>query len=447
MLSSPPLRDFDLDNFFGVLRTFRIMKPKIRTILMILTLLSLEPLAKTRAVSPPPDGGYPGGNTAEGQSALVSLTTGGYNTAVGFVSLRNNTTASYNTAVGAGTLASNTGDFNTAVGTAALLLNTSGFQNTATGADALAYNNDGYANTANGDATLFSNIRGSANSAFGAFALYFNSTGDNNSAFGYGALQSNDTGFDNTAMGVGALDGNVDGVFNTATGAGALGKNTHGVENNAFGALALASCGGSDNTALGYSAGGNLITGDGNVYIGAGVAGASTETDHTYIRNINTTSVNGAGTDTVTVNLSTGLLGHLSSSRRYKEDIRAMDKSSETLYRLQPVTYRFKKDIDPSQGLDYGLIAEDVAKVDSNLAIRDRNGHIESVRYKAVNAMLLNEFLKQHKAFIEEQHKVQKLEAALASVNERLNEHEAKIDKVSAQVETSRPGPQVVQVP
>jgi hypothetical protein len=147
------------------------------------------------------------------------------------------------------------------------------------------------------------------------------------------------------------------------------------------------------------------------------------------------------------VNLTTGLLGHLTSSQRYKEEIKPMNDASETLYRLKPVTYRYKKEIDSSQSLDYGLVAEQVAQVDPNLAIRDRNGQIDSVRYSAINAMLLNEFLKEHKAFLEEQKKVQRLEKALDAINRRLKEQETKIERVSAHVETSRAGLQVVQTP
>jgi len=118
--------------------------------------------------------------------------------------------------------------------------------------------------------------------------------------------------------------------------------------------------------------------------------------------------------------LTTGLLGHLTSSRRYKEDIKPMDSASQGLFALKPVTFRYKKEIDQSQSLEYGLVAEQVAQVDPNLAIRDKNGQIDSVRYSAINAMLLNEFLKEHKAFVEEKRKVQRLEAALDAVNLRL---------------------------
>jgi predicted ribosome quality control (RQC) complex YloA/Tae2 family protein len=121
------------------------------------------------------------------------------------------------------------------------------------------------------------------------------------------------------------------------------------------------------------------------------------EANHTYIRNINTTSVSGGGTDTVTINLATGLLGHLSSSRRYKEGIKPIDRASEVLYQLKPVSYRYKKEIDSSQSPAFGLIAEEVADVNSALVARNAGGRPESVHYEMINAMLLNEFLKEHK--------------------------------------------------
>jgi hypothetical protein len=229
-----------------------------------------------------------------------------------------------------------------------------------------------------------------------------------------------------------------------AVGGAALLSNTTGSDNTACGGGALNDTTGNDNTALGFQAGILATTGDGNVYIGAGMSGVAGESDHTYIRNVNTTSVNGGSADFVTVDLTTGLLGHATSSRRYKEHIKPMDNASQALFALKPVTFRYKKEIDQSQSPDYGLIAEEVAQVDPNLAIRDRNGQIESVRYSAINAMLLNEFLKEHKAFLEEQRKVQKLEAALAAVNSRLKEQDAKIEKVSAQIEVSKGTPQIV---
>ena len=167
------------------------------------------------------------------------------------------------------------------------------------------------------------------------------------------------------------------------------------------------------------------------------MAGATGESNHTYIKNISSTSVNGGGTDTVTIDLTTGLLGHLSSSLRYKEDIQPVNKASEALFALKPVAYRFKKDIDPSQSLDYGLIAEDVAKVDPSLIIRDGKGQIEGVRYNAINAMLLNEFLKAHRRMEEQDKRIEELTA-------QLKQQAAQIQKVNTQLEMSRPAPQTV---
>jgi len=363
-------------------------------------------------VVPAPDGCYPGLTTAEGCQALQNLTTGAGNTGVGWRSLFSAGASNFNTGVGAGTLVLNTGESNTAVGTAALLLNTTATQNTAVGTG----------------------------------ALLFNSTGPLNTAVGYQALSANVSGLENTAMGDQALLNNT-GNFNVAVGGAALLNNTAGNENTACGSGALNDTTGNDNTALGFQAGISATTGDGNVYIGSGMHGVAGEADHTYVRNVNTTSVNGMGTDTVTVNLTTGLLGHLSSSRRYKEDIKPMDKTSEALYMLNPVTYRFKKDVDPSQSLDYGLVAEEVAKVDPNLAIRDRNGQIESVRYSAINAMLLNEFLKEHKAFVEQQGKLEQQGATIALQQKQIEALTAGLQKVSAQLEASEPAPQVVNNP
>src|SRR6478609_9210945 len=356
------------------------MKPQnLAYILIGIACFGLLPqMQASPQVVPAPDGCYPGFTTAEGCQALQNLTTGTGNTGVGWRSLFSAGASNFNTGVGAGALVLNTGDSNTAVGTVALLLNTTASQNTAVGTGALLFNDTGPSNTAVGYQALFANVSGLENTAIGDQAL-LNNTGNFNVAVGGAALLNNTTGNENTACGSGAL--------NDTTG--------------------------NDNTALGFQAGISATTGDGNVYIGSGMHGVAGEADHTYIRNINTTSVNGMGTDTVTVNLTTGLLGHLSSSRRYKEDIKPMDKTSEALYMLNPVTYRFKKDVDPSQSLDYGLIAEEVAKVDPSLAIRDRNGQIESVRYSAINAMLLNEFLKEHRKKEEQEKTIGELNSGM----------------------------------
>jgi hypothetical protein len=325
-----------------------------------------------------------------------------------------------------------------------MLLNTTGTVNTAVGTDALVHNDSG-----------------SFNNAVGGFTLFNNIDGMHNTAVGYQALFANVSGLESTAIGDQALLHN-NGNFNVAVGGAALLSNTAGNDNTACGGGALNDTTGNDNTALGFQAGILATTGDGNVYIGSGMSGVAGESNHTYVRNINITTVSGGNTDFVTVDLTTGLLGHLSSSRRYKEEIKPMNDASETLFALKPVTFRYKKDIDKSQILDYGLIAEDVAKVDPNLAIRDRNGQIESVRYSAINAMLLNEFLKEHKKFEEQQATIAELKSTVAQqrkdfevtivqqqrgmevLTAELKEQAAQIQKVSAQLEASKPAPQVV---
>ncbi len=450
---------------------------------IVLAVVCFALASTAEAVSPAPDGGYPGANTAEGQNALASLDTsaGIYNTAVGIYSLLSLTNGKFCTAVGGATLLLNTADQNTAVGAGALLSNTTGADNTANGAFALVSNTEGAGNCAFGANALFHNNVGSANCAFGSSALYLNTDGLYNTAIGESALFGN-TGSDNTAVGYAALNGNGDGIENTATGALALASTSSGNFNTAIGYQSLAAnvTGGTNtavgyfalgrntsgaNTALGYGAGANVTTGSFNVYIGTDVGGVADEVGHTYISNIRSTvqpAVNGS--DYVTIRLADGLLGHTSSSQRYKEDIKPMDAASELLYRLKPVTYHYKKDIDPSQSLDYGLVAEDVAKVDPKLAIRDANGKIESVRYSAIYNMLLNEFLKEHRTVETQQSKIEKQDATIVELKSivaeqqkhfaataaqqdkeiqalraSVKEQAAQIQRVGAQVEMKRP--------
>src|SRR6266540_2607619 len=384
------------------------MKPKnviltlVLSTCLALALLCAAAAPKAFGVVPAPDGGYPGFNTAEGQNALLSLTSGIANTGVGWFSLKSNTEGNFNTAIGAGTLLLNTGNRNTATGAGALL-NNNASDNTATGAFALFNNTTGSQNTAIGDQALLSNTDGSNNTATGDKTLLLNTTGGANTASGTSALLGNTTGSFNTANGAAALTSNSTGESNTATGFQALLNNTEGSQNTANGYQALFNSTGSFNVALGAIAGFNATTGNGNVYIGQGMVGVAGESNHTYIRNIVSTSVSGGDSDFVTVDLTTGLLGHASSSRRYKEDIKPMDNASQALFALKPVTFRYRKEIDQSQSLEYGLIAEEVAQVDPSLAIRGAKGQIENVRYSAVNAMLLNEFLKEHKKVQEQQ--------------------------------------------
>ena len=405
---------------------------------------------KVRAVIPPPDGGYPGGNTAEGQNALLSLSSGGYNTAVGFVSLRTNTTSSFNTAIGAGALFSNIADENTATGAGALLSNTNGDRNTANGAFVLFNNTTGTSNTGDGWRALFQNTTGARNTASGRQALLSNTTGFENTATGSVALQNNTTGNDNTATGFAALNSNTTGALNTANGTGALVNST-----------------GDLNVALGFAAGVNLATGNNNIDVGnVGVRreanairiGAQIAvTDQfgvlhpahtaTYIAGIRDTTTGIADAIPVLID-SAGQLGTMSSSRRFKKEIKPMDKASEAILDLKPVTFEYKS--DKTDTPQFGLIAEEVAQVNPDLVVHDKNGEIYTVRYDAVNAMLLSEFLKEHRKNEEQQKQINVLTA-------QLKEQAAQIQKVSAQPEASKlatgrirrggPAPQMVNNP
>ena len=241
---------------------------------------------------------------------------------------------------------------------------------------------------------LFSNTGGSSNTAYGYAALSA-SGGNANTAVGDSALHNNTGGSRNVANGWEAMYRNTMGAENTAIGDETLVYNIMGNYNTAVGSNALHNTTGSSNIAVGHGAGANVSSGSYNVYIGERLEGVTGEVGHTYISNISSTQQN---LSPVTIDLATGLLGHEFSSQRYKEDIKPMDKASEALLALKPVTYRYKKDIDKSQALDYGLIAEEVARVDPKLAVRDGKGQIESIRYNAITAMLLNEFLKEHKS-------------------------------------------------
>jgi hypothetical protein len=382
--------------------------PLFLTLLASLSLFAVAPEA--RAVMPPPDGGYPGGNTAEGQSALLSLTTGGFNTGVGFSSLRTVTAGSFNTALGAGALFANTADSNTAIGAGALFSNNTGTQNTANGPFALFLNTAGSSNTAMGFEALFSNTIGNFNTAFGSGALDLNTAGIQNTAVGGSALQGNTAGDNNTAIGENALSSNISGSGNTAVGRTALFNNTTG----------------DNNTIIGVSAGSAITTASNVVCIGATLAGEDVS-NGCYIANIfNQTSSSGSA---VFVN-GAGKLGTSTSSQRFKEAIKPMDEASKALFALKPVSFRYKKEIDPAGTAQLGLVAEDVEDVNPDLVVRDKEGKPYSVRYDQVNAMLLNEFLKEHKAFVEEQNKVRKLEATVADLA-------AGLRKVSAQVQVN----------
>ena len=304
-------------------------------------------------------------------------------------------------------------NMNTAVGTQALLDLTTGQDNTALGFRALTENTEGSLNTAVGSTALRNNRVGNRNTATGAAALFDNSAGNNNTANGYHALESN-KGNNQTAIGSGALE-------DTTTG--------------------------NNNTTLGYESGKNLTTGNDNIEIGnPGVAGesgtiriGSSDQMKTFIAGIHGTELTGGGQ--VVVN-AFGQLGRAASSERFKEEIKPMDKASEAILALRPVTFRYKKEIDPQGTLQFGLVAEEVEKVNPDLVVRDNEGKPYSVRYEQVNAMLLNEFLKEHRTVQELRTTVAKQEATIAqqqrgmdAVTARLDEQAAQIQKVSAQFE------------
>ncbi len=389
---------------------------------------ALSPTAQAQ-LSPAPDGGYPNDNTAEGTGALSSVTTGSENTAIGFSALFSNTTGDSNTATGSEALPANTtGVRNTATGFAALESNTTGERNTATGRAALVNNTTGNNNTADGHDALFSNTTAIRNTATGSFALFSNTTGPHNTAIGYFALFSNTTGDSNTASGYDALVNNTTGVGNIA---------------------------------VGNFAGGNLTTGDQNIDIGnVGVAaeantiriGTEGTQTNAYLAGIYRTNI--AKGLVVKVD-SEGHLGTVGSSERFKDAIKPMDKASEAILALEPVTFRYKKELDPDGTPQFGLVAEEVEKVNPDLVVRDTDGKPYTVRYEAVNAMLLNEFLKEHRAMLRQEATITQLKSAVAlqqkdfqatvaRQQEQIGALAKGLQKVSAQVEVSRLEPRAV---
>lgn len=314
------------------------------------------------AVSPPPDGGYANQNTAEGQDALFGLTTGVNNTAIGFD---------------------------------ALFSDTDGFDNTAIGYQALLNNTTGYLNTATGSYTLHSNTTGAGNTASGNGALTGNTTGSNNTATGEGALTNNTTGNSNMASGYNAL------LYNTT---------------------------GGHNIALGAAAGLNLTTGSNNIDIGNQGVGGEANTIRIGRPGTHTaTFVSGISGATVPSGIavvvdSSGHLGTITSSSRFKEAIRPMDKASEAILSLQPVTFRYKHGLDPEGIPQFGLVAEQVEKVNPELVVRDEHGKPYSVRYEAVNAMLLNEFLKEHRTVEKQAATIEQQERRLAELERAVAE-------------------------
>jgi hypothetical protein len=374
------------------------MKTKLRNSIcgllpIALTLICFGLAPMVQAVGPDTDGNIPGANNGEGVGVLVSRTTGVWNTGTGFEALNHLTAGNQNTATGLRALFSDTsGGFNTATGVLSLFGNTSGFFNSATGAYSLAHNTDGTSITANGYSALYFNTEGEQNTATGFAALYRNTTANGNTALGFQAGLNQTTGGNNIYIG----DLGFDGEFNV-------------------------------------------------IAIGGIPAGDAYQV--TYIGGIfGTTTFNPAIPVLIDDN---GQLGTVSSSRRFKKDIKSMDKASEAILELNPVTFHYKTGAGDAP--QFGLIAEEVAAVNPDLVVRDNNGEIYTVRYDAVNAMLLNEFLKERKKVEAQNRRIQEQETTITQLKKemetvvaRLKEQDSKIQAVSDQVELSKEGPKVV---
>jgi len=451
------------------------------TILSVLACFALLPKAPAAPVPETPDPGSVGGslNTADGTNALAHVTTGAANAAFGWFSLFSNTDGAFNTALGAATLVLNVGDqtvgdgvHNTAVGGAALLFNTTGSSNTAVGVAALENNDDANSNT-----------------AVGAFALFTNTAGGGHTAVGTGALQNNTaSGFfaSNTAVGVSALFTSTSGGANTAVGEGALFGVDTGSGNTAIGALAGLSYTGSEtgNICIGAGTGGTAgesdairigdgtssggidvldsgplanavvigpdlstqgitiftLLGFGNVAIGNGLQ---------TINGSSTCQIGGifnqtpsAGSHGVVVGPDNKLADGTLSSRRFKKDIAPIDKISEGVLALRPVTFHWKT--DNTNEPEFGLVAEEVAEVNLDWITRNPQGEISGVRYETIPILLLNEFLKEHRKVEEQQANIAELKSTVGVLTAQLKEQAAQIQKVSAQLEVSKPAPQTV---
>jgi hypothetical protein len=296
----------------------------------------------------------------------------------------------------------------------------------------------GYANenTAEGTGALQNLTTGIHNNAFGNVTLFADTTGSYNTATGSHALQVN-TASDNTATGFQSLVRNTIGRDNVANGWRALFNNLDG----------------DNNVAVGKNAGITFVHASDSIAIGVTGAGPYADSSFTcFIGSIHNEPVSDPGSAQAVYVDQFNVLGYFPSSRRFKHDIKPMNKASEAILALQPVTFKYNSDKKGTP--EYGLIAEDVAEVNPDLVLRDKKGEIETVRYEQINAMLLNEFLKEHRAFLKEQRKVEVQEKTIAELKSGMTalavtvkEQASQIQKVSAQIEASKPGPQVVNNP
>jgi hypothetical protein len=444
------------------------MKIRIRNsshglLLISLLLLCFALLPRAQAVITDPDETFPNFNTAAGLEALLNLTTGISNTAYGARALRANTT----------------GGSNLGIGGFALINNIDGNSNTAVGNNSMFNNLHGDNNMALGQGALAGNVSGNSNVAMGSQALAGTTT-SNNVGVGFQAGANNTSGSPLTAVGFHAAFSNSNGIENVAVGSDALVDNTTGDFNTAVGNQALANVNGNDhNVGVGEEAGDNITTGGSNICLGAHSASAVTTASNViaigtslpaanvsnscFIDNIAsfTQAVGGAGIKVVTVNTANDRLGsafvafdvfggnfNVISSRRFKDEIKPLDKGSEVIYALKPVSFRYKADKDPTRTLRAGLIAEDVQKVDPDLVVRDEEGKPEALHLDSITGMLLNEFLKEHKKVEEQQASIAELKSTVALQQKemqvltvQLKEQAAQIQRVSAQIKLNKAAP------
>jgi hypothetical protein len=340
-------------------------------------------------------------NSAFGSRALEANETGERNSAFGHQTLTSNTIGSENSAVGDSALHANTtGGRNSAVGAAALFDNTTGQKNSAFGVAALFANTEGELNSAVGDEALGANTEGDENAALGANALLSNTIGTKNTAAGEGVMQNNTTGNENSAFGSTALFSNETGSHNSAFGQHTLGSNTTGEENSAFGQLALISnTTGKKNVALGFQAGNALTSGESNIDIGTYVSGPAGETktirigtqgtqEKTFLAGVSGVTTGGVASPVLVD--PNGQLGTTSSSRLFKRDIRPLGPQSKRLMALRPVSFRYRRGyVHGPSSLQFGLIAEQVAKVYPNLVVYARDGSPSAIAYQELPALLL----------------------------------------------------------
>jgi trimeric autotransporter adhesin len=362
-----------------------------------------------------------------------------------------------------------TGTNNSAYGDQALFNNTTGTDNTAIGYQALYSNSDGTLNTAVGSQALYNSTQPAGpvgSTAVGYQSLYSNTTGGNNQAFGFQTLFSNTTGTRNLAVGDSVLFSLTSGDSNTAVGNASLINSETVNFNTALGRRSLFRTQGDQNIGLGFFAGSNLSDGGtNNIYLGSigpdpigsesntiriGTQIATTATGpgnppvetHPFPAHTDTyiAGIFGSGTDVAGVPVyvdASGKLGTLPSSARFKQDVHPMDNASERIFSLRPVTFRYKRAISKDSAPQFGLVAEEVAKVNPDLVVRDAKGETYSVRYEAVNAMMLNELIKEHRLVEEQQNQIEKLSA-------QLKEQASMLQKVSTQIELNRSAPRTV---